>query len=1124
MCPRNINKCLKMFSANVRRFPLSSIFTPLNMDIEGMSKPLVYQRIAAVCVLPKSRLLVILTFKFNYLKDQKQLTDQLLYVCTHDYVPKTCVRMLSKPELKSYQQHCTDLPINMISSPDERYLVVYTPSLILFYELVVLQSYSPSSSPLRACKYLAHISCNNCITASGNTLTIDCFDDITWSAIRPCVFVLSFTGRSHIVFTITLKEDLSSKETNLTLIHDDIQELSQNLSALSITNITSTDLSSFVCCVDTINPLESKDGLISKIKDLMIIRASRPFTPHNEKIIVCGGHVMDDDDDKRTPHFTSNFIKCFEVNSNNGTFSELYFLRLNYRNSIFEPIRSAFLFPTMQLSVSPRSVAFPFGLYSIDKQIAKQPRRLNSFKKNLSVCRVVSRNCFNVCPDTSKLSELPVTIYTGYPIVATAISSVSFMSSSINKLHHNFVADSSIDLENFLALYAVELIACADTRGYVHIYLTPLHQHRIFSAKLPFLAEKMTWTTTLNDTSDRAKSVFTLYVIGIADLIGHGTISTENAEATQTTRVLKDVRTIYSIELPIVDLIRIFSVARTTATIQHPVYDVDDAQSSFKVDGTSVDQPDNLDMVITPPLPNPNPNSDPNPDLDLEEKEKEEEEEEEEKHMSLEYSFSERDEGKKPSKPHLSRTTDIKISVKEQYSFYEFPSSEDPPLDEFEDGSLTHADDDQLWSLLPEEEEIAEFFGKSSGDLIEQTTRLLSQSQGLTNNQESSKITINPSRVSVDTIVKDSNPLSAFPTAAATSNTFNQVSYNSLTYSVEYRPLGKIVLPQGEFTVTILSPSDYFSPSLIFLTSHPISSNLLLDAPPVDYITLSDDTFILILSNSTVHLIRQSPTSALSIIDTCSHIFNPHLLVPVTCGRGNVISSVKARGHDRQSFVIKDTESISSDTGYMFIFLKNRVTHEYHILLFRIIDRKIDIVLQSSLCLYNYPEYIYISDNSVQIILSNGSLFILHIQSFLANTANDTTGSAQHILQFTDVSGLLAPIFNVLQTESVLLPKSVVQYMMGRVVARGDDSVYQLASAPLTTAIDISLHYAVLRSSLYKALKYGMFEFETTRDDRLIKNLVSKFQEVYKELLANVFVEISNNDKVLAEKLAQTFP
>lgn len=1112
-----------MFSANVRHFPLSSIFTPLDMDLDRLSKPLNYQRIAAACVLPKSRLLVILTFKFNYLDNQKQLSDQLLYVCTHDYVPKTCVHMLSRPELKKYEQRCMDLPISMSSSPDEQYLIIYSPELIIFYELVVIQprDSSSSSSAVRVCQYIGHVPFKKCITMSENRLIIDCFDDMVWSAIKPCVFVLAFTGKNHVVFTIEIKENGLNKHVYSLLISNDVYELPQNLSALSITNITSTDLDSCVCCIDSINPLESKDRLINTIKKLIIIKASQIPTPKIEKIIVCGGYLLDEDADSRTPHFTSNFIKIFEVNSNDSTFNELYCLKLKYRNSIFEPIRSAFLFPTMRLSVSPRSIAFPFGLYSVDKQIAKQPGRLSFFKKSLSVCRVVSRSCFNVYPDTSKLSEMPSIIYTGYPIVATAISRVSFMLSSINQLHHKFIADSSIDLEKFLSLHVVELVACADTRGYVHIYLTPLHQHRIFSAKLPLLAEKIEWTTTLNDTNDRTQSVFTLYVIGISDMVGQGNISAEDAEVTQTTRVLRNVRTVYSIELPIVDIMRICSVARTTATMSHPVYEIADNSSSDKMGDISAEQSNDLDILTSSPLRGSKAKSNanvkaktktkinPNQDLEFDS----DSDSDEDRLSSLEYPFNDQEEVKNPSKSRSFNTAHIKVSVKEEYSFYDFPSAEDPPLDSSENGSLIRADNPDIWSLLPEEEEIADLFGNSSDNLIKQTSRLLIESQNIPNDKENSKTTVNLQNDSADIIVRDSNSLPVLPTTL--------VASDAVPCPMEYNTLRNIVLPCGDFTVYLLSPSDRFSPSLLLLTNCPTSSNLLLDAPPVDYFTFSDKTFILILSNGTAHLVAQSQTCTLSIIDTCSHLFNPHLFIPIACGKGGTIISTKAGKANRQDFS-RGVESTSNDNDYSFILLNNVSTTEYHIVLFKIIDTRIIIILQSNLCLQYQPEYIECLNNSVQIALSNGSLFILHINSFLASVANDnSTESTQHVLKFTDVSGLLTPIFNILQTESVLLSKILIQYTFGVVVTQGNALISRLTTTPLTTPIDLALHHAVLYSALHKALEYGVFEFNTTGDSRLIEKLVNSFQETYKELFIDVLVDISNNNKILSEKLTE---
>ncbi|EET00194.1 hypothetical protein GSB_152368 [Giardia duodenalis] len=1079
-----------MFSANVRRFPLSSIFTPLHVDMDQLTEPLVYQRIAAVCVLPKSNLLVILTFKFNYFKDdQKRLSDQLLYVCTHDYVPKTCVRFLSKPELKKHQSHFSESLINMVCSPDERYVVIYTPRLILFYELVILQSHD-SSTPLHACQFLTHILNKDCTTASGTAFHVECFDDLAWSATRPCVFVLSFTGKSHMIVTITLKESQSNRGVYTAVIADNIHTLSSHLSALSITNVTSTDSDSCVCCINTTNPLESKDGLINKIRNLLIIRAAKSAT-QLEKLIVCGGYLSDEEEDKRTAHFANNFIECFEV-CNDDAFTDPYVFKLKYRNSIFEPIRSPFLFPTMQLSVSPRSVVFPFGIYSIDKQITRQFSRLGSFKKNLSVCRIVKRNCFKAYPDTSKLSEAPTTIYTGYPIVATAISSVSFLPSSTNRIHHKFVSDGHVDLERFITLQVVELLACADTRGYVHIYLTPLHHHRIFSAKLPLLAEKMTWTSTLC-AGDRTRSVFTLYVIGVADLMGQKTISEEGGNSVEATRILKDVRTIYSIELPIVDIVRILSVARTTAPIQYPVYELNDS-SSHQVDDC-IDQPTEPDIKRLPPEP------------------------ETETPIPLEYPPNDQDEEEYVSNVRIPRTAHINISVKEEYSFYEFPSAEDPPLEDLESGVFGHADEDQAWSLLPEEEEIAGLFGEFSNKLIEQTTRLLAQSHALQSDQRASKPVINYQGTIMDTTVKNNDPM-PIPLAALTSDIFTEANSDSMQHPIEAGLLTKIVLPQGDFTIARLFPSNWFSPSLVYLTACPMTSNILLDACPIDHLVLSENVSLFVLSNGTAHLICHS-SIALSIVDTYVYMFNPQLLVLLVCGKSNMILSVKRKGDDRHHLALNDVDSTSSNNTCLFLLLRNKSTLEYHIILFKLIDTKITMMLQSPLNLQYSPEYIYLSDSSVQIALSNGSLFILHVQSFLASMTNGTTGSAQHILQFTDISRLLTPVFNILQTESILLSRAIVQYIMGRVFAQGDTLMSRLASAPLTTPIDLSLHDAVLRSSLYKALNYGLFEFEVTGNRKLITCLISNFQEVYKESYIDMFVEISNNSKILAEKLAQ---
>lgn len=1080
-----------MFSANVRQFPLSSIFTPLNISVGQASEQLVYQRIASACVLPKSNLLVVLTFKFNSFKEnQRRVLDQLLYVCTHDYVPQTCIRMLPRPELKNYQQHCSESLISMVSSPDERYLVVYTSNLILFYELTIIQSRDPSSHP-RTCKFLAHMSHEECTTMSGDKLFVDMFDNIVWSAIRPCVFVLAFNKREHIVFTVTLKEDQSAKDAYSVLVHDDVHKLASGLSALSIANITSTDLDSCVCCISSVNPLESKDGLINKIQSLLLIRASRPTTPQKEKLIVCG-EVMYEDGDRRTPHFATNFIKCFEVDNGDTALTELYFSRLQYRNSIFEPVQSAFRFPTMHLSVSPRSVVFPFGIYSIDKQIAKQSDTLRCFKKNLPVCRLVARSCFNAYSDTSKLSEIPLTIYTGYPIVATAISCVSFMLPSDNKLHHKFVSDSGVDLEAFLALPTVELVACADTRGYVHIYLVPLHHHRIFSAKLPLLAEKMTWTSTLGNTSDRARSVFTLYVIGVADIAGQETFSKEGKEsATRTTRILKNVRTIYSIELPIVDIVRILSVKKATATIQHSVYEMSDDSSQHGV-SMYTNKTTGFDMAQH------------SPELDPD------------KAMLSECVASDQDESEHVPSLYLPKTAHVKVSVKDEYSFYEFPSAEEPLSEDIRIGASNHTDRDQLWALLPEEEEIAEFFGDRSNELLEQTTNLLARSGDPQNGQADFKSTANPHIAVADTTIKDLNALPVLPTAHPAPNAFVKASPDLLTYPEETGLLNRLVLPQEEFTVTRLVPSDYFSPSLISSNTCPATANLLLDGSPMDYLILSKDVFMLVLSNGTAHLICYSTASTLSIISTHSRLFNPHLLVPIACGESNMILSVRAKKDSGREFAIKETDSVSSSDCNSFILLKNRITFEHHILLFRVVDTKIVITLQSTLDLQHSPEYVYLSDSSVQLALSNGSLFILHIQSFLAS---GTAASAQHMLHFTDVSELVAPIFSILQTESVLLSKVLIQYVLGRVIAQGNILMSQLAPAPVTTLIDLSLHHAVLRSLLHKALDYGIFEFKTTRDNRLIKRLVSDLREAYKEAFIDVFVDISNNNADLAKEL-----
>ncbi|EFO62049.1 Hypothetical protein GLP15_1885 [Giardia lamblia P15] len=1080
-----------MFSANVRQFPLSSIFTPLNIDIGQKSEQLVYQRIAAACVLPKSNLLVILTFKFNWLKEnQRRIIDQLLYVCTHDYMPQTCIRMLSKPELKEYQQHCSDFLVNMVSSPDERYLAIYTSKLILFYELTIIQSRSPSSY-LRTCKFLAHISCEKCTTVSGNELLVDMLDTVVWSAIKPRVFVLAFNKSEHIVFTMTLKENQSANDAYSVLIHDDVHKLAPGLSALSMTNITSTDLDSCVCCIDTVNPLESKDGLINKIQNLLLIKASHPTTPQKERVIVCG-EVVHEDGDRRTPHFATNFIKCFEVDSSDTTLIELYFFRLQYRNSIFEPVRSVFRFPTMHLSVSPRSVAFPFGIYSIDKQLAKQSSTLGSFKKNLPVCRLVARSCFNAYSDTSKLSEIPLAIYTGYPIVATAISCVSFMSPSANQLHHKFISDSSIDLEAFLGLKTVELVACADTRGYVHIYLVPLHQHRIFSAKLPLLAEKMAWTSTLDNIDDRTRSVFTLYVIGIADMVGQEAVSEEGKESTtHATRILKNVRTIYSIELPIVDIVRIFSVIRTTATIQHQTYEISDDSSQSKTDVHTY-QTAELDTKQHSPEPEP------------------------ERAMPLEYVTNNQDENEHVPSLHVLKTAHIKVSVKEEYSFYDFPSVEEPLSEELEVGAPDHADEDQLWTLLPEEEEIAELFGNRSDELINQTTNLLARPTISQNELTGSKSITNPHRAVIDTTIRDPNTLPVLPSIPSIPNALVTTSQNLITYPIETGLLNRVVLPQGEFTVVRLFPSDYFSPSLMSSTTCPDTANLLLDGSPMDYLILSKDVFMLVLSNGTAHLICHSATSTLSIIDTHLRIFNPHLLVPITCGKSDTILPVRAKEDNGLNFAIKEADSISSNDCHSFILLKSRTTFEYHILLFRVAGTKIVITLQSTLHLQYSPEYIYLSDSSIQLALSNGSLFILHIQSFLASGA---TESAQHLLHFTDVSGLVTPIFSILQTESVLLSKVLVQYTLGRIIAQGHILMSQLTSAPMTTPTDLSLHHAVLRSLLYKALDYGIFEFKTTGSSQLIRCLVSDLRGAYEEALIDVFVDISNSSADLVEEL-----